>query len=102
MSLTLGFGFIILFITITTDEYDGFHPDVNQSDYHIEYSLPNASYATPQQVAWFGRFVSFFVAALALVLALTWKGSIISIYQMGTPMAMQLVLIFLVGLFMKD
>ncbi len=62
---------------------------------------PMRPQATPKQVAFFGRFVSFVVAALSLVLALTWKGSIISLYQMGTPMSMQLVPLFLVGLFMK-
>ncbi len=62
---------------------------------------PMRPQATPSQVAWMGRFVSFFVSALALILALTWKGSIISLYQMGTPISMQLIPIFLVGLFMK-
>ena len=57
--------------------------------------------ATPKQVNWFGRAVSFVVAALSLVLALTWKGSILKLYVVGAPIAMQLLPPFLIGLFMK-
>src|SRR5210317_58337 len=46
---------------------------------------PMRPQATPKQVNWFGRAVSFVVAALSLVLALTWKGSIIKLYEVGAP-----------------
>ncbi len=62
---------------------------------------PMRPQATPKQVNWFGRAVSFVVAALSLVLALTWKGSIIKLYEVGAPIAMQLFQPFLIGLFMK-
>ncbi len=46
---------------------------------------PMRPQATPKQVNWFGRAVSFVVAAFSLVLALTWKGSIIKLYEVGAP-----------------
>lgn len=55
--------------------------------------------ATPSQVAWFGRFVSAVVAALSLAVGLSWKGSITLLFQIGMPIAMQIVPTFLIGLF---
>ena len=58
--------------------------------------------ATPSQVAWFGRFVSAAVAALSLIVGLTWKGSITLLFQIGMPIAMQIVPCFFIGLFYQN
>lgn len=62
---------------------------------------PMRPQATPKQVAWFGRGVSLIVSALALILGLTWRGSIIKLFELGTPIAMNLIPPYMIGLFMK-
>ena len=62
---------------------------------------PMRPQATPKQVAWFGRGVSLIVSALSLILGLTWKGSIIKLFELGTPIAMNLIPPYLIGLYMK-
>jgi hypothetical protein len=57
--------------------------------------------ATPKQVCWMGRLVSLVVSGLALVLGLSWKGSIVLLFELGTPIAVNLVPPFMVGLFSK-
>ena len=39
--------------------------------------------STPQQVAWMGRGVSVVISALSLILAMSWKGSIILLFELG-------------------
>lgn len=55
--------------------------------------------ATPNQVNWMGRIVSTIVAILALITGLTWKGSIILLFQMNEPFSMQLFPSFMLGLY---
>ncbi|KAL7547831.1 hypothetical protein ACHAWF_011103 [Thalassiosira exigua] len=55
--------------------------------------------ATPGQVAWIGRFVSFAVASVSLIVGLSWKGSITLLFSIGLPIAMQIVPVFLIGLY---
>lgn len=57
--------------------------------------------STPQQVAWMGRAVSAVIASLSLIVALSWKGSIILLAELGLPISMQMVPAFLMGLFSK-
>lgn len=57
--------------------------------------------STPRQIAWMGRAVSVVIAALSLVLALSWKGSIILLFELGLPISMQIVPAFIFGLYSK-
>eukprot|EP00985_Skeletonema_marinoi_P019396 scaffold11114_cov158-Skeletonema_marinoi.AAC.4 len=57
--------------------------------------------STPRQIAWMGRAVSVVIAALTLVLALSWKGSIILLFELGLPISMQTVPAFIFGLYSK-
>ena len=57
--------------------------------------------ATPKQVSFMGKFVSVVVCALALILGLMWKGSIILLFDVSMPISMQLLPTFFIGLYSK-
>lgn len=57
--------------------------------------------STPRQIALMGRAVSVAIAAISLVIALSWKGSIILLFELALPISMQIVLAFIAGLYSK-
>lgn len=63
-----------------------------------EVVYPLKPQASPNQVNWFGRCVSACVAALALIVGLAWKGSIVLLIQLNEPFLMQMVPAFMLGL----
>lgn len=64
-----------------------------------EVVYPMKPNATPNQINWFGRGVSLTVAVLALILGLTWKGSINILFALNEPFQMQVLPAFLLGLY---
>ena len=55
--------------------------------------------ATPNMIEWFGKGVSLAVAVLALILGLTWRGSINVLYALNEPFQMQVLPAFMLGLY---
>jgi len=68
----------------------------------VEILYPLRPKASPNRVAWFGRFVSLITIGLGLIIGIFWKDGITALASIQFPMSLQAFFPFVVGLFAND